>query len=72
MHSQALHQMVAWTVPRPRIPIPRGKTAPHPLDRKLDGIQGPFGRNGEEKKSYHCLHRQSNPGRPGRSLVFID
>jgi len=45
-----------------------GKAPPNPLDRRLGGPQIRSGR-GDEKNSCPC--RESNPGRPARSLVNV-
>jgi len=41
------------------------------LNWRLDGHQTQSGRGGEEEKSHNCPCRESNPGRPVRSLVTI-
>jgi hypothetical protein len=43
----------------------------YPFDRKLRGPQSSSERSGEEKKSLQSPCRESNPGRPARSLVTI-
>jgi hypothetical protein len=47
-----------------------GKKPRHPLDRRLGGSQSRSGRGGEEKNSpFPC--KESNPGRPARSVVIV-
>jgi len=38
-------------------------------ERRLGGHESLSGHGGEEKEFLHCLCRESNPGRPARSLV---
>jgi len=46
----------------------REQSPRYSFDRKLVGAQSQSGRGGEEKKN-PCPYRESNPGRPARSLV---
>jgi hypothetical protein len=41
-----------------------------PVPKRLGGPQSQFERGVEEKNSLHCPCRESNPGRPARSLVI--
>jgi hypothetical protein len=48
--------------------LPLGKEPPVPLDR-LGGLQNRSGTSGEETNP--CIYRESNPGRPSRSVITI-
>jgi len=60
-----------WSVSCPCRLTPGGKCPRYPLERKLDRPQNRSGRGDEMKKSLPYLCRQSNFGRPARSLVTI-
>jgi hypothetical protein len=49
--------------------LPTGKEHLYPMYRKPSGPQSRPGRDGEEKNPSSC--RESNAGRPDRSLVII-
>jgi hypothetical protein len=51
--------------------LPRDKSPPYTLDRRLYGPQSRSGRGGEENKSHHCPCRESNPDHPVPSLVSV-
>jgi hypothetical protein len=48
-----------------------GRSLRYSLDKRLGGPQSRSGRGGEEKKTYHCLCRESNSSGRARSLVCV-
>jgi hypothetical protein len=50
--------------------FPGGNAPGYPLDKRLDGPQSRSKRGGKEM-SLPCLCRESDPGRPARSLVIL-